>query len=141
MFVEERILNGVKALLAGRVNELLGGADFNIPPVEFGTYRGAAVPVISLSTCERSEKERIVLLDAYSLTITFSAAVRPDGERYCYGYAWAVVKALGENPSLDGAVNRAVPAGKKYIPPEQTGGAWAVRLSVRVTVEGEGNDY
>jgi hypothetical protein len=51
------------------VNELLGETEYPIPPIEFGTYRGgsAVVPVITLSTCERSEKERIVRLDAYIL--------------------------------------------------------------------------
>jgi hypothetical protein len=44
-----------------------------MPPIEFGNYRGgsAVVPVITLSTGERSEKERIIRLDAYTLTVTF----------------------------------------------------------------------
>jgi hypothetical protein len=147
LFVEETIIGVVKRLLAGRVNELLGETEYPIPPVEFGNYRGGSViaPVIALSTCERTEKERIVRLDAYSLTITFTVPEHPSdqrsvGERDAYAYAWAAATALGENPTLDGTVDRAVLAGKKYTPPKQsgTGGDWAVVLSLRITVEGGG---
>jgi hypothetical protein len=76
LFIEEIIINSLKSLLKGRVNELLGETEYPIPPVEFGNYRGGSVvvPVIALSTCERSEKERIVRLDAYALTITWKKA-------------------------------------------------------------------
>jgi len=45
---------------------------FPVPPVEFTDYCGgsAVVPTIPLSSCERIEKERIVRLDDYSLTVT-----------------------------------------------------------------------
>jgi hypothetical protein len=56
--------------------------------------------VIALSTCERSEKERIIRLDAYTLAIAFTVPEHPDGERNCYAYAGAVAAALGENPTL-----------------------------------------
>ena len=100
------------------------------------------VPVISLSTCERTEKERIIRLDAYTLTITLNVPEHPEGERNCYAYAWAAATALGENPTLGGIVGRAVLTGKKYVPPKQsgTGGDWTVILTLRVTVEGVGND-
>jgi hypothetical protein len=64
-------VNVEKSVLAGRVNELLGEID---SPVEFGDYRSgsAVVPVISLSTCERPEKERIIRLGAYTLTIDYN---------------------------------------------------------------------
>jgi hypothetical protein len=75
-FTEEKLLNSVRKLLAGRVNGLLEEMEYPIPPIEFGNYRGgsAVVPVISLTACERSEKERIIRLDAYTLTITFTVA-------------------------------------------------------------------
>jgi hypothetical protein len=58
--IEENIINSVKKLLSGPVNELLGEMEYPIPPVEFGNYRGGStvVPVIGLSTCERSEKDK-----------------------------------------------------------------------------------
>jgi hypothetical protein len=143
LFIEENVLNSVKKFLSGRVNELLGEVEYPIPPIEFGSYRGGSVvvPAISLSTCERSEKERIIRLDAYSLTITFTVPEWPEGERNCYAYASSVATALGENPTLGGAVGRAVLTGKKYAPPKQsgTGGDWEVILTLRLTVEGMTN--
>jgi hypothetical protein len=139
LFIEEIVLNSVKKLLSGRVNELLGETECPIPPIEFGTYRGgsAVVPAITLSTCERSEKERIVRLDAYTLTVTFTVPEHPAGERNCYAYAASVTAALGEDPTLGGTVDRAELAGKKYSPPKcaGTGADWGVTLTLRVTVE------
>jgi hypothetical protein len=141
-FIEEKILNSVKKLLSGRVNEILGETEYPIPTIEFGTCRGGSVivPGISLSTCERTEKERIVRLDAYTLTVTFTVPEHPEGERNAYAYASSVAAALRENPILGGTVDRAVLTGKKYTPPKQsgTGGDWAVVLSLRLTVEGGG---
>jgi hypothetical protein len=142
LFIEEIVLNSVKKLLVGRVNELLGETEYPIPPIEFGTYRGgsAIVPAITLSACERSEKERIVRLDAYTLTIAFTVPEHPTGERNCYAYAAAVATALGEDPTLGGVADRAELAGKKYSPPKCAGmGAdWGITLTLRVTVEGGG---
>ncbi|MDR1903939.1 MAG: hypothetical protein LBQ88_16850, partial [Treponema sp.] len=71
LYIEEIIINSLKFLLFGRVNELLREAEFLIPPVEFthkpnGGYY-SITPELSISTCERSEKDRIVLLDAYKV--------------------------------------------------------------------------
>jgi hypothetical protein len=142
MFVEEAITGAVKRLLAGRVNEILGEAEFPIPPVEFGSYRGGSVvvvvcsPVISLSTCERTEKEWIIRLDAYTLTITFTVPEHQAGERSCYAYATAVDRALGEDPALGGVAERAVLTGKKYVEPKtpQCGDYWNVVLTLKVSV-------
>jgi hypothetical protein len=142
LYIEEILLNSVKKLLTRRVNELLGKTEYPIPPVEFGNYRGGSIvsPVITLSACERSEKERIVRLDAYTLTVTFTVPEHPDGERNCYAYAGAVATALLENPTLGGVANKAVLTGKKYVPSKQngTGGDWGVTLTLRVTTEGVG---
>jgi hypothetical protein len=146
LFIEETVLNSVKKLLSGRVNELLGETEYPIPPVEFGTYRGgstvvgACSPVITLSTCERSEKERIIRLDAYTLTIAFTVPEYPDGERNCYAYAGAVAAALGEDPALGGVASRAELVGKKYAPPKYagTGAEWGITLTLRITTEGAG---
>jgi hypothetical protein len=146
--MEESIVNAVKSLLAGRVNEVLGEGRLPIPPIEFGGYPGgtAVVPVISLSGCERSEKERIIGVDAYSLTVTFALPEMAEGELFCYGYknplarGRAMELALMENPTLDGVVSRAVISGKHYRPPkhDHCGEGWAVSLSLRITVEGGG---
>jgi hypothetical protein len=141
-FIEEILLNSVKKLLSGRVNELLGETEYPIPPIEFGAYRGgsAIVPAITLSSCERSEKERIVRLDAYALTIAFAMPERPAGERNCYACAASVATALGEDPTLGGVVDRAELTGKQYSPPKcaGTGADWGVTLTLRLTIEGAG---
>jgi hypothetical protein len=94
--------------------------------------------VIALSTCERSEKERIIRLDAYTLTVTFTVPEYPMGERNCYAYAGAVAVALRENPTLSGVVDRVELTGKKYTPPKQNGtrGDWGITLTMRITTEG-----
>jgi hypothetical protein len=139
LFIEEIIINSFKSLLTGRVNELLEGTEYPIPPIEFSNYRGGSVvvPTIALSACERSEKERIIRLDAYTLTITFAVPEHPTGERNCYAYASMVATVLLENPTLGGAVSRAALAGKKYAPPKHpgTGEGWEVEQKIRVLVE------
>jgi hypothetical protein len=143
LFIEEKLLNSLKKLLSGRVNELLGETEYPIPPIEFGSYRGGSVvsPAIALSACERSEKERIVRLDAYTLTITFAVPEHPEGERNCYAYASSVATALGEDPALGGVADRVELTGKKYTPPKHpgTGEGWEIVLTLRIIVEGMTN--
>ena len=95
-FVETRILSAIRKLLTVRVNEILQKTRFSIPLIEFGKYSGGStvVPVLNLSTCERSEKERILRLDAYSLAITFSLIDTPESELFCYAYSTAVCIAI-----------------------------------------------
>jgi hypothetical protein len=139
-FIELKIIDTVRKLLTGKVNELLGDMAIVIPIIEFGNYSGstAIVPVIALSTCERSEKERIVLQDAYSLTITFEMPETPESELYCYAYSFAVCKALGENTTLDGVAERAVISSKKFVPSKKPcfGQGRELVLTLRITVEG-----
>jgi hypothetical protein len=146
LYIEESLLNSVKKLLAGRVNELLGEMEDAIPGIEFGqsgctglSPAGlyAVIPVLRLSSCERSEKERVIGVEAYSLTISLSVREERDRERYCYAYAGAAAAALGEDPTLGGVVDRAVLTGKKYTPPKHpgTGGDWELILTLRVIIE------
>jgi hypothetical protein len=94
------------------------------------------MPIIRLSTCERTEKERIIRLDAYTLTITFAVPESPDGELFCYAYAAAVDRALWEDPALGDAAERAVLTGKNYIEPKtpQCGDCCNVVLTLHVSV-------
>jgi hypothetical protein len=128
-YIEETLLNSVKKLLAGPVNELLGGLEHPIPPIEFGRSLSGGYgvsPVLRLSTGERTEKERLIRLEVYTLTITFTVPEGPETERYCYAYAAAVIAALEDDPTLGEAVDRAELTGKKYVPPQYpgTGGDW-----------------
>jgi hypothetical protein len=142
-FIEQRIIEAVRKLLTGRVNEVLNGWEFLIPVIEFSNFanKHIVVPAVSLVSCERTEKERIIRMDAYSVSITFSIAETQETELYCYGYASAVCKALGENPTLGGVVDRAVVSEKKYSSPKKPGCGenWETVITLRVTVEGMGN--
>jgi hypothetical protein len=98
LFMEESIIGAVKALLVGRVNEVLGEAEFSVPPIEFSERQGGSYairPEIQLCECKRTEKDRIVRLDVYSLAVSFSVP-GSDGERTCYAYAAAVDAAVAE---------------------------------------------
>ena len=138
-FVETRIIGAVRKLLVERGNELLNEMEFYVPVIEFGNINGgfAVIPVITLSSCESTEKERIILLDAYALTITFSFPETPEAEMYCYAYAGVVSRAIKENPTLSGIVERAVITGKKYVQPRvpNCGESWEAVLSLRITVD------
>ena len=139
-FVETRIISAVRGLLTGRVNELLDEMECPVPLIEFSSYKGgtAVCPVISFSTCEQSEKERIIRLDAYSMTITFSLIDTPESELYCYAYSGAVGRAFFDNPTLGGIVDRAIISSKKYNAPKNPhcGEGWGLTVFLRVTVEG-----
>ena len=137
--IQEAIIGAVKSLLTGRVNEILREEEFATPIIEFGDYQGggSVAPVVALASCEKSEKERIIRLDAYSLTITFDLPENFETESHCYAYAGAVCMALKENPTLGGVVDRARITGEKYAPPKirNCGESWEVVLSLRITVE------
>jgi len=120
-FIEQRITEAIRGLLTGRVNEILNTWEFLIPVIEFSSFMGrySVAPVVSLSGCERTEKERIIRVDTYSLSITFTLQEHEDGELFCYAYSTAFEKALGEDVTLGGVVDRAVITGKKYVPPKK----------------------
>jgi hypothetical protein len=140
IYIEEKIINSVKNLLTGRVNELLQVAEFQIVPMEFNAPAGvgAVAPILRLSECERSEKERIVKTDAYTLSVSLNVPEGPDSERDAYAYGTAIGTAVTENRTLGGTVDRAVFTGKKYIPPKTAycGEGWQAVFTLRLTVEG-----
>jgi hypothetical protein len=139
-FIEQQIIDAVRNLLTGRVNEKLNDYNFYFPLLEFSNYSGsnAITPVIVLASCERTEKERIILQDAYSLTVTFTMPENPESELYCYAYATAFEKTLAENATLGGVADRVTISGKKYVPPKKAdcGQGWELVLTLRITVEG-----
>ena len=138
-FIEQRIIAAIRELLTKRVNEILRDEEFPAPVIEFGDYQGggSVVPVVALSSCERNEKERIIRLDAYSLTITFTLPETFETESHCYAYAGAVCMALKENPTLGGVADRARITGEKYAPPKKPNcvEGWEVTICLRVTIE------
>jgi hypothetical protein len=149
VFVEEALLGAIRKMLAGRVNEFLEETEYSIPTIEFGQSgftglspefrhsRNSTMPSIGLSTCERTEKERIIGMDAYTLTIAFTVPEHPDGERCCYAYTAAVATVLGEDPTLGGVADRVELTGKKYSPPKcaGTGADWGIELKIHILVD------
>ena len=139
-FVEIRIIAAIRKLLTGRVDELLRDYEFDISLIEFGNfgYGYGMIPVIALSLCECSEKERIIRLDAYTVSITFLLPETFESETQCYAYCAAVCRAIKEKPTLGGVVDRVTVTGEKYTPPKKQGcgDGWGVVLTLRVTVEG-----
>ena len=138
-FIEQRIIEALRGILAGRVNQIFSNWDLIIPIIDFGSFKVkyAVAPVVSLSGCERTEKERIINQDSYTASIAFTLQEHEDGELYCYGYAYAFEKALKENVILGGIADRAVITDKKYFPPKKAncGEGWGVVLTIRITVE------
>ena len=139
VFIEQRIITAVRELLTGKVNDILRESEFAIPVVEFGDYgcMYSVAPAISLSACEQTEKERIIRLDSYTLTISFTFIETPESEMYCYAYAGAVGRAVYDDPTLGGVADRAVITGKKYLSPKKPhcGDDWELIVSLKVTVE------
>jgi hypothetical protein len=139
-FIETRIISAVRKLLTERVNEILSDWEYLIPVIEFSNVGANYViaPVVTLSTCERTEKERVIQQDAYSISINFTLQEHEDSELYCYAYSTAFNKALAEDVTLGGIADRAVITGKKYIAPKKPncGEGWGLVLSLRITVEG-----
>jgi len=137
--IEPRIISAIRKLLTGRVNDLLGEMEHTVPLIEFTEFAGGGVvvPVINLASGERTEKERIIRLDAYLLTITFSFSDMPVSELHCYAYSGVVGRAFYDDPTLGGVVDRAVITVKKYIEPKKVncGEGWELIVSVRLTVE------
>ena len=139
-FIEQQIIEAAKKLLSEQANDLLGNSQFSIPVIEFGGNGSGytVAPVISLSGCERTEKERIVQQDTYLMTITFSFQEQPESELHLYAYSGAVSRVFYDNPTLGGIADRAIITGKKYVSPKKPncGEEWGLIVSVRITVEG-----
>ncbi|MDR2542875.1 MAG: hypothetical protein LBC80_05435 [Treponema sp.] len=137
--IEKQIIDAVKKLLTGRVNELLSELDLQVPLIEFSDYQGRfiVVPVVNPVSCERSEKERIIRLDVYSLMVHFSFPDTADSELFCYLFSGAFNEALNEDPTLGGIADRAVLTEKKYLPPKtkKSGDSWEIVIGLRITVE------
>jgi len=142
-FHEQEIIFALKKLLSGRANALLAELKQQIPLIEFTEYQGGSVvsPVITFSASEQTEKERIIRLETYTMTITFKFPETKEGELFCYAYSGVIGRVIYENPTLCGEVNRAVISGKKYLSPKKpyNGEGWELAITLRLTVEG--NSY
>jgi hypothetical protein len=140
-FIEDMIVGGVMRMLGIGVNELLEDWDMTAPLLDHGGNPGGVyiAPKVELTSCERTEKERIIRIDAYTVTITFAVPESEYADEYCYAYSNAVDQVLAKDCSLDGTADRTVVTHKKFIPPkhENCGEDWGLVLTLRVTVEGK----
>jgi len=142
VFIEQQIIEAVRMLLTEQVNKILSDWELLTPIIEFSKYSKAINPVVTIASCETTEKERIIRLDAYTLTISFNVFDSEDSEIFCYGYAHAINRAINENSTLGGVVDRAVVTNRKYTPPKvaNCGMDWENVITLRVTVEGSNYD-
>ena len=131
----------LRKLLAEDVNELLEEAALPsgdvVLPVEFALGRGSGrygiTPEIRLACGERSEKERVVLVDVYTVTIAF-VCVR--GECSSYPYAWAVDQALRADTTLGGVVDRVSLVKKTWAALKGPEDGTELTFTLRVMLEG-----
>lgn len=138
--IEIRIIEEVRNILKGRVNEIINDWAENLPVIEFGNYQGdkVIIPIITLADCEQTEKDRIIKLDVYNLTIDIFLPEMQEGEYFCYIYNAAIALAFCQNPTLNGIANMVTPVKKKYNPPKinNCGEGWSITLNYQVKVEG-----
>jgi hypothetical protein len=95
--MEETILGAVHKLLLTDVNECIKNEKLAIPEIDDFHFS----PVIKLSGCERTDKERVLLLDAYTVKISFTAP-----ETRCYEYAAMINRCLNNDRTLGGIAIR-----------------------------------
>jgi hypothetical protein len=99
--IEEKSVDAVWDVLTRRVNFYLGEMDAVVPFLErdsAGKYgRFGVRPVVGLLDCESSEKERVLMVDAYTVSVDIKAPVRD-----CWFYTHALRCALREDLTLNG---------------------------------------
>jgi hypothetical protein len=131
--IEEKIEGAVWVLLLSGVNDFLEGIDDDVPALEgpgFGSRSPGAV--VEFAAAERTEKERIVRMDAYTVKITINAAAS-----FCYRYAYALDKAIEADWTLGGLAERIQFEKRVYKKTINGGGNPACKavFNLRVTVE------
>jgi len=131
MTIEERVLDGIWALLLGDVNEALVGLQRQV--ALFERRRGGSLggfgcqAEVALLDVERTEKERFLKIDAFTVTVEFAASL-PD----CYVYAWALDEALRQDATLGGLVDNVVFVSRRYL---KEGPGNNAQFKLRVIVE------
>jgi hypothetical protein len=134
--IEPRILEALRHLLTGRVNELLLELHHQIPLVENGHFDSfsAVSPVITIGNSKITEKERIIHQRTFKVKITLEVAESPDSELLCYFYINAFLRALIKNPTLYAVAQYASAVKTDVIPPKKPncGESWQVKLSLKI---------
>jgi hypothetical protein len=91
---------------------------------------------LRLESGEKTEKDRIVGLDVYVLSIIFYSP-ECEGEMISYAFGAAIEKALEDDPTMGGAADKAVLTTKSYKEPAHrgAGGDWEAVFKIRLSVE------
>jgi hypothetical protein len=128
---EEMLLEMTEELLSSAVNYYLNELDETVPLFEIEKKRSLGAygvkPLIDITECELSEKERVIKLQAYTLTITFCVKGF-ENKRLLYIYAYAIEKAIACDPTFCGVADRVALTHKKYS-------AEQVVITLRATLE------
>jgi hypothetical protein len=134
---EEMLLEMTEELLSGAVNFYLNELDETVPQLEIVKNRSlggyGVKPDIDISECELSEKERIIKLQAYTVNISFCLK-GSENKRLLYIYAYAIEKAINDDPTFGSVADRVTLSHKKYS--QKTADVWEIVITVRATMEG-----
>jgi hypothetical protein len=136
--IEFDILHAIQNLLTGAVNRFLEEQEYDTPLIELG---GGApdrvVPEIRIVGGERSEKDRVIRLDVFSVTITLRVP-EENGERSCYTYAAGIDRAISRDPTLGGVIDQAAMIKRSYQGPkvQHIGEGWEAVFTLWLTIEG-----
>jgi hypothetical protein len=137
---EKAITVAVKRLLRVEANKLLEEIEYPIPIIGFrrSTRGDVAIPGIVIFPCERTEKESIMNLLAYTVIIAIPVQDTDDSILHTFMYYAAVTKAFSDNNTLGRCVESGVIIEERIIPPKKLHNDedWKVIITLRLSVEG-----
>jgi hypothetical protein len=86
VFIEKEIIRAVQGLLIEQVNTILLESQLPVPVIGYSNHGGfySTFPAVTLNACESTEKERIIRIDAYNVTVSFTLSEMPEGETYSF---------------------------------------------------------
>jgi hypothetical protein len=129
---EEVLIEMTEKLLGGAANDYLSEFDVAIPLFEVEGSRQLVCfgvrPEIEISECELTEKERVIKSEAYTLKITF----QNKSKNLIYYYAYAIQRAIDDDVSFGGIVDRVTLVHKKY---QQKNNGCEIIITLRATLE------
>jgi hypothetical protein len=114
----------------------LGEFEVDIPLFEIDCSRRLGSygvwPDIEVIECELSDKERVIKLEAYALKIALQIHHLSE-KKHLYFYAYALDKAIADDPTFGGVADRVSIVHKKYN--QKSAGDWEIIITVKATLE------
>ncbi|GHU40836.1 hypothetical protein FACS1894190_08210 [Spirochaetia bacterium] len=135
--IEEQLIEMINEILTSTVNFYLSEMEEFVPLVELsssgklGSY--GVCPQIELSEAARTDKDRIVRTDAYTMTITFVMNSQ-NNKRDVYCYAAALESAINDDPTFGGVADRVAFVNRKYKGMAESSGECQAVFTLRVTI-------